>query len=175
MTRKMSIARCITTAGATLILGATFALSAAEPQTPPAAAAVAPVGGPPTPGTQAINVRKAIFTLIGSNFKPVGEVLQGKASYDSGVEQKSATRVAFLAGLLTDAFPENSSTGDTKAKPEIWSNRADFDKRIKDFQDHTAALAQVAATETSSSDAFKTAAGAVAKDCKGCHEDYRVK
>ena len=174
MSSKLTTASRITLASSAFILFAGIALSAAAQQTPLAPAA-APAGGPPSPGTQAINVRKAVFTLIGSNFKPIGEVLQGRASYESVDVQTSATRVAFLAGLLNDAFPDNSNIGDTKAKPEIWTNRADFDKRIKDFQDHAANLVQVAAKEKSASDAFKTAAAAVGQDCKGCHENYRVK
>ena len=174
MSRKPTTTRYVAVASSALILAATFALSAAAQQSPPAAPA-APAAAPPSPGTQAINVRKAIFTLIGSNFKPVGEVLQGRATYESVDVPTSASRVAFLAGLLNDAFPDNSSTGDTKAKPEVWSNRADFDKRVKDFQDHSATLVQVVAREKSGSDAFKAAAVAVGQDCKGCHENYRVK
>jgi cytochrome c556 len=34
---------------------------------------------------------------------------------------------------------------------------------------------KVAATETTATDAFKTAAGAVAKDCKSCHEGFKAK
>lgn len=88
-------------------------------------------------------------------------MLQGRATYESIDVPKSASRVAFLAGLLNEAFPDNSASGDTKARPEIWSNRADFDKRVKDFQDHSAALVRVAAREKSGSDAFKAAAAAV--------------
>jgi len=167
MSRKPTSARWIAVAGSALMLTATFALTAKAQQAAPP--------GPPSPATQAINVRKAVFTLIGSNFKPVGEVLQGRANYESVDVPKSAGRVAFLAGLLNEAFPDNSASGDTKARPEIWSNRADFDKRVKDFQDHSAALVQVAARDKSGSDAFKAAAAAVGQDCKGCHENYKVK
>lgn len=164
MSRKLNLGRRSAFAGITLIAGASLALSALAQQ-----------AAPPAPGTQAINVRKAVFTLIGSGFKPVGEVLQGHAAYDADTVQKSAARVAFLAQYLNDVFPDNSSSGDTKARPEIWTNRADFDKRVKDFQDHTAALVQVAQSEKSANDTFKTAAAAVGQDCKGCHENYKVK
>jgi cytochrome c556 len=158
-------------ARAALVLGVGLALSAAA-QTPPAAA---PAAAPPTPASQAIAVRKAIYTLIGANFKPIGDALKGTATYDSAELVKRATRVAYFAGLVQEAFPDVSSSGDTKAKPEIWSNRTDFDKRLKDFQTHAQALVQVAANETPASDAFKAAAGAVGQDCKGCHDNYRAK
>jgi cytochrome c556 len=130
---------------------------------------------PPTPAKQAIDARKAVFTLIGSNFRPVGEVLQGKTAYDAEDARKRATRLQFLAGLLDDAFPDISSSGDTRARPEIWSNRAEFDQKLKEFQAHSATLLQVASRDKSSADDFKAAAGAVGQDCKGCHESYRTK
>ena len=151
------------------VLGIGLALSASA-QTPPAAAAPTP-----TPASQAIAVRKAIYTLIGSNFKPIGDALKGSGTADSADIVKRATRVAYFAGLVQEAFPDVSSSGDTKAKPEIWSNRTDFDKRLRDFQSHSAALVQVAANEPVTSDAFKTAAGALGQDCKGCHDNYRAK
>jgi len=156
-------------ARAALILGGGLALSAAA-QTPPAASAV-----PPSPASQAIAVRKAIYTLIGANFKPIGDVLKGTATYDSAELVKRATRVAYFADLAQEAFPDVSSSGDTKAKPEIWTNRSDFDKRLKDFRAQAQALVQVAAKEAPSSDAFKAAAGALGQDCKGCHDNYRDK
>ena len=159
-------------ARAVLLLSIGAALSAAA-QTPAPAPPAA--GAPPTPASQAIAVRKAIYTLIGANFKPIGDALKGTTTYDSAELVKRATRVAYFAGLVQEAFPDVSANGDTKAKPEIWSNRTDFDRRLKDFQTHAQSLVQVAANETPSSDAFKAAAGAVAQDCKGCHDNYRVK
>jgi cytochrome c556 len=158
-------------ARAALVFGVGLALTAAA-QTPPAAP---PAAAPSSPASQAIAVRKAIYTLIGANFKPIGDALKGTATYDSAELVKRATRVAYFAGLVQEAFPDSSSAGDTKAKLEIWSNRTDFDKRLKDFQTHAQSLVQVAANESPSSDAFKAAAGAVGQDCKGCHDNYRAK
>ncbi|SEQ16708.1 Cytochrome c556 [Solimonas aquatica] len=137
-----------------------------------AAALAQSAGGPPTPAKQAIDARKAIFTLTGANFKPLGDVLGGRAGYDAAEAKKRATRVAFLTTLLPEAFPDISATGETRAKPEIWSERADFDQRLKDYLDHTEALAAAADKGEA---AFKTAAAAVAQDCKGCHDKYRSK
>src|SRR5690349_9588715 len=93
---------------------ATLAASA-QAQTPPA-------GGDDSAlrAAQAIKVRKAIYTLIGNNFGPIGATLQGKAPFDGAEVLKRAERVSFLAGLTLEAYPDISKTGDTKAKPEIW-------------------------------------------------------
>ncbi len=130
-----------------------------------------------SPSKQAIEARKAAFTLIGQNFKPIGDAFQGKAPYDQAQVRTRAERVAFLAKLLPESFPDVSNVGEpgTRTKPEAWTNRADYDRRLKDFAEHSAALTQVAARETTASDAFKSAAAAVAQDCKGCHDSYRAK
>lgn len=174
MNQKLKASRHLKLVSVALLITASASLFAADATPTPAPAAV-PAG--PSPAKQAVAVRKAAFVLIANNFKPVGDVLQGKAAFDAAEIQKRATRVAFLSELLTDAFPEASNIAepDTKAKPEIWTNRAEFDKKLKDFQDHAATLAQVAATEKTDSAAFKAAAGTVGQDCKGCHEKFKAK
>lgn len=146
----------------------TFAADAAP-------AADKPAG--PNPGKQAIAVRKAAYTLIGNSFKPLGDIAQGKAEYNQADVQKRANRILVLSEFLDSAFPEASNLGepDTKAKADVWTNKADFDKKLKDFQEHAAALVKVAGTEKTASDAYKEAFGNLAKDCKGCHENYKLK
>jgi cytochrome c556 len=153
-------------AGIALVLAAPFA-SMTVAQTAPAPA--------PNPVKQAIDNRKAVFTLIGNNFRPIAEILRGNSTYESVDVSKYGTRVAFLTSLLPEAFPDISKSGDTQAKPEVWSSRADFDKRVKDFSDHAIALSHVIAQGGGNNDAFKAAAKAVAQDCKGCHDNYRSK
>src|SRR5262245_28820169 len=79
-----------------------------------------PSAPPPNLAKQAIETRKAVFTLIGNNFRPIGEILRG-APYEQVDVNKFAVRVAFLTGLLPEAFPEVSRSGDTRATPEVWS------------------------------------------------------
>jgi cytochrome c556 len=155
----------------TLTVSAQTAPTAGAAATPPAATA----GGPPSASDQAITVRKAVYTLIGNNFGPIGGVLQGKTPFDGAEALKRAERVAFLASLSVDAYPEISKTGNTRAKPEIWANRADFDKKLKDFTDHSNALVAALRKDSKDEDGFKAAAKLVASDCKGCHEDFRTK
>jgi cytochrome c556 len=176
-------ARRIIAAGGGMIFGAGLALSAyaqtpaAPPaEAPPAPAAAAPAAAP-SPARVAIENRKAVFTLIGNNFRLIGGVLKGSTAYDAAAVQKSIARVVFLSGLVDDAFPDVSNVGEpeTQAKPDIWTKRADFDKKLKDFQTHLVALQIVNDTDKNASEAFKTAAAAVGQDCKACHDDFRVK
>lgn len=152
--------------GATVLAAvASVALSASAQQAPTNA------------GRQSVETRKAIFTLTAANFRPFGEIAKGASPYDAADAKKRLERLALLADYLKEAFPDASNLGEaeTKAKAEIWSNRADFDKKLGDFQTHVAALVQVNAADKSASDGLKAAIGAVAQDCKGCHETYRAK
>jgi cytochrome c556 len=167
-----SVIKLVTTA-VLLLSTCGLVMAADEPANKQAAAANAG----PSPAKQAIAVRKAAFTLIANNFKPIGEVLQGKAPYHQAEINKRAQRVAFLSELLHGTFPDDSNLGtpDTKATADVWKKKAEFEKQLKDFETHAKALAKVTATETTASDAFKAAAKAVAESCKGCHDGFKAK
>jgi cytochrome c556 len=129
-------------------------------------------------GRRAAEARKAIYTLIETYFAPLGYVVKGSTRYDEAEVQKRVVRVAFLANILSfnETYPDVSNLGrpDTNARPDVWANRQDFEKKLKDFQDHVASLVQVNATEKGATDAFKAAVNAVAQDCKGCHDSFRA-
>jgi cytochrome c556 len=128
-------------------------------------------------GRQAVESRKAVFTLVGANFRPLGGLLRDGGQYNAADVEKRISRIAFLSTFLGESFPDNSNIGepDTKAKPEIWTNRADFDSKLKDFIGHVAELQKVNAKEGALTEPFKTALAAVAQDCKTCHDTYKLK
>lgn len=171
MTRVATIPTSLKLFGtACLIVGSASVFAADEP------AKAAPAAGPST-AKQAIAVRKAAFLLIANNFKPIGEVLQGKAPYNQADIAKRAQRVAFLSELLEGTFPADSNLGtpETKTKAEAFTKKEDFDKLLNEFIANTKTLAAVSAKESTASDAFKNAAKAVAEGCKGCHDKYKEK
>jgi cytochrome c556 len=161
----------IATAMSLLIGGAVFASAFAQGAAPPAPAA------PPSAGKQAVENRKAAYTLIGNSFRYFGAVAKGAAPYDEAEATKRAARIAFLAGIIEEAFPEGSNPGEpeSKAKADVWTNRADFDKKLKSFQADAQALVEVNGKEKGATDAWKASVAALAQDCKGCHETYKVK
>jgi len=132
---------------------------------------------PPGAGRQAAEERKAAFKLLGSNFRPLGALLKDGGVYNEADATKRISREIFIAGLLNEVFPDASNLGepDTKAKPEVWTNRADFDKGLQKLQDDLATLASVNAKEKGLTEPFKVALAAVAQDCKSCHDTYKIK
>ncbi len=177
MSRTLTTARGVGVASSVLIIAAGFCLSAQSQTAPAAAPPAASAAAGPSPARAAIEVRKAVYVLIGSNFRPLGNVLKGTAQYDAAEAQKSAARIAFLSGLVSEAFPDVSNVGepDTKAKADIWLNRADFDKKVQEFQTDAAALVQVNTAEQGSTDGFKAAVTKLGQDCKNCHDAFKAK
>jgi cytochrome c556 len=146
-------------------------LGAAGAQTPPAAPA--PAG--PTPAERAIEYRQAVYKIVAGNFQPLAQVAQGKADFNADTSRTSATRLAQIAGFVGDAYPDISKEGKTRALPAIWSNRAEFEALVKDFNAHTKTLSDVVENSSSAGTEFKAAVAAVGNDCKTCHEKFRSK
>jgi cytochrome c556 len=152
-----------------LLLGGSCALSLAQTR-PPAPAAPAP-----TPAERAIEYRQAVYKVVAGNFQPLAQIAQGKADFKEDTAARQAERLARIVTFVGDAFPDISKDGKTRAKPEIWSKRSEFDQIVKDFGLHTQTLAEVTANSSSAGDEFKAAVASVANDCKTCHDKFRSK
>jgi cytochrome c556 len=98
----------------------------------------------------------------------------GKAPYDAKMAADNADIVAVMAKLPWAGFvPGTETGGNTKAKPEIWTEQAKFKENSEKLQAETVKLA--AAAKTGDLAALKTAFGATADTCKACHDAYRAK
>jgi cytochrome c556 len=98
---------------------------------------------------------------------------QGKVPFNAAEFEMRAARVAALAPMLSEAYSaESQNAAGSKAKPEMWSNRADFDAKLKDLVDRSATLATVAKgrDEAKTKAAFLDTAGT----CKACHDKYKA-
>lgn len=121
-----------------------------------------------------VDYRQGLYAVIGGNFGPLGAMAQGKAPFNAAEAQKRAERVAFLAPMLKEAFPADSNgVAHTSAKPEIWTNAAEFDQALQAFIDKSAALATAA--KTGDPEKIKTATEETGKTCKACHDKFRLK
>ena len=123
---------------------------------------------------RAIKYRQGILQAIGWNMGVLGGMAKGEVPYDKDKSIRAATFVSELAQMPWDGFVPGSDTGaPTKAKPEIWKDKAKFDKLAKDMQAETLKL--VAAAKTGDVAQLRTAVGATGKSCSNCHDDFRNK
>jgi cytochrome c556 len=152
-----------------LVFGAVCGVALAQAPAPGAA----PAG--PTPAERAIEYRQAVYKVVAGNFQPLAQVAQGKADFKEEIAAQQATRLARIATFVGDAYPDISKEGKTRARPEIWTQQAEFNRLVKDFGAHAQTLAEVTANSSSAGDEFKAAVAAVANDCKTCHDKFRSK
>ena len=74
----------------------------------------------------AIKYRKAVMTLMGAHVGRIGGVVKGARPFDAAEVQANAAFVETLSKLPFDAFGAGTDKGETRAKPEIWSNPDKF-------------------------------------------------
>ena len=119
----------------------------------------------------AIKYRKAAFTVMGAHFGRIGAMASGKAPFDAAAAAANADIVSTMSKLPYAGFIEGTATGDTRAKPEIWTERAKFDAAANKMQEEVGKL-NVAA-KSGNLDQIKVAFGAAGQSCKACHDNYR--
>ena len=151
----MKIVACIAAAASLLVLSAPAAAQFAKPE-------------------DAIKYRQSSLFVMGQHFGRIGAMANGKAPFDAKLAADNADVVVSMAKLPWVGFgPGTDKGGNTKAKPEIWTEQAKFKENSDKLQAETVKLA--AAAKTGNFDDLKIAFSATADTCKACHDDYRSK
>ena len=141
---------------AALVLAAT-ALSAAAQQIKP---------------ESQIKLRKSAYALMNYNFGSLAAMAEDKKPYDKDVAGRNADMIAMLSDVPKGFFGEGTDKGETKAKPEIWQKRSDFDAKMDKMIAEAKKLPQAVRTDLA---ALRKAVGDAGDACKACHDDYRAK
>ena len=123
----------------------------------------------------AIKYRQSAMFILGQNVGRLGAMAQGRIPFDAKVAAESAATAEFIAKLPWAAFAEGTQKGSipSRAKPEIWTEKAKFTEYSDKLQAETAKLS--AAAKTGSLDNIKAAMGGVGGTCKSCHDDFQAK
>jgi cytochrome c556 len=112
------------------------------------------------------------MTVFRWNIKPMGDMMKGDIPYDGAAFARHAKDLAAAASVdLLSGFPEESEEGDTDAKPEVWMDWEDFQKKFKDLQEQSAKLAEVAAG--GGRGVIAEQFNATAETCKACHKKFK--
>ncbi|UOM34837.1 cytochrome c [Acuticoccus sp. I52.16.1] len=116
--------------------------------------------------------RHEIMEEVGDAMGVLGGMAKGERPYDAAAATEALDVFIVQTPLFLELFPEGSETGhDTRAKPAIWEDPADF---------HEKGEALVAAAESAkgpageSLEGLRTALGPVGQSCRACHEAYRA-
>jgi cytochrome c556 len=121
----------------------------------------------------AIKYRKSALFVMGQHFGRMGPVMKGERPYDKEEVAKNAAIAEEMSKLPFDAFVAGTDKGETRAKPEIWTQAAKFKSAAEKMQQEISKLAQVA--KGGDLNAIKAQFGETGKACKACHDDFRRK
>lgn len=119
----------------------------------------------------AVKYRQSAFSVMAAHFGRLGAMASGKAPFDAKVAQENAAVVEFMSKLPWAGFTPNTEGVKSKAKPEVWMDKAKFDQGSEKMVAEVAKLN--AAAKAGNLDALKAAFGETAKTCKACHDAFR--
>ena len=138
-----------------------------------AATFVVPASAQFAKAEDAVKYRKSAFFVMQQNFGRVAGMAAGKVPFDAKVAADSAAVAEYVGKLPFAAFGPGTDDGDTKAKANIWTDKAKFDDYATKMQAEMVKL--TAATKTGNLDAIKVAVNAAGGTCKSCHDDFKAK
>ncbi len=114
-----------------------------------------------------IDYRQHIMKTMGAQMTLISQILQKKAPPE---DLATFTQIlAISATTARGAFMPNVAGG--KSKPDVWTNWADFSRRLDALVAGTDDLAKAA----KSGDVTATASKVAALGCMGCHDVYMQK
>lgn len=132
----------------------------------------APMGAARADGLDPILIRQVGMDLQAGTFMYIRTVVATKG--DVKPLETAGKAIARWADTIPSVYPVGSDKGhDTKALPEVWSDRAGFEKIAMTM--HTAATKLAEDAKAGDSDAVAADAKLVGGQCGACHKGYRAK
>lgn len=119
----------------------------------------------------AIKYRQSAMYLQNNHMARLFAMANGQVPFDAKVASEQIEIVSMLNRLQFAAFIDGSDKGNTRAKPEIWTEKDKFAAAIAKSQEDVLKLA--AAGKTGNLEQIKAAAGTVGQSCKACHDAYQ--
>jgi cytochrome c556 len=119
--------------------------------------------------------RQSWFAMLAANFGPMVAMVKGEIPWQEDQMAGYADQLAALTTLdVMRGFSDGSDKGTTRAKPEIWQDKADFQAKMDDLNTAVSAL-QTVANQGTDRKAIAEAVGATGQACKACHDEYKSK
>lgn len=124
----------------------------------------------PSPA-EIVAARQAAFHMSGAAMGNIKGTLDRGG--DPTTQAYAARGVARWARTLPTMFPESTATiTPTRARPEIWNNKADFNAKAAAYAAAATQLAEAA--QSGDKAAFFAGWDATRKTCAACHDLYQV-
>ena len=108
-----------------------------------------------------------------ANKHSVAAIKDAIASGNAAAIADKAKSIATFAARIPSLFPPGSTSEDSAAKDDIWSNFPDFTAKAQTLQTNAQALADLAASGKADQDQLQAGFGKVLDSCKACHRQYK--
>jgi cytochrome c556 len=120
--------------------------------------------------TGIVKERMDAMESMAKRMKAINERIKDKR--ELAAIKADAEAIASLASHVTHQFPPGSNQRPTQARPAIWQNWVDFERKARALE---AASAKLVSTGGDDVKALDAAARGVSQACAACHEKYRTK
>lgn len=122
---------------------------------------------------KAVEYRQKALSIMQNNFAVMGDMVKGDIEFDGVIFAERANDFAALSSIPWIGFSQPGAMpgNNTDALPAIWDNWEDFVERADQLQ--TDAKALQAAASSADQDKIRGAFMAAARNCKGCHDQYK--
>lgn len=118
-----------------------------------------------------IGARQKLMKMNNASIRTVFGMVTGRAPYDATQAAAEMNQIAADMAQFMMLFPEGSTSPDSEASPDIWTNMDDFKALAAKLATDAKASADAA---PGGADAFKATLAAVNGDCMACHQKYRA-
>jgi len=112
--------------------------------------------------------RQAAMKSNSANAKAIKAAVESK---DYATVEAKAKDIMGTADRIVSLFPKGSTTGKTKAKPEIWEKSEDFSKAAKNL---SKAAGEVASAAKAGDAEVGVKVKAMGDACGACHKAFRA-
>jgi cytochrome c556 len=115
----------------------------------------------------AVKARMELMGAIAVNTKVLGQMAGGEAAFNADAAASAKANLAAAAAEVPAKFEPQATDPLSDAKPEVWTNWADFVTKSE------ALLAQAEALDTSSLESVQAGMAGIGGACKACHSVYK--
>jgi len=141
---------------------------------------VACAGGGPSydedsPEGQAYEFRHAVMHLAGVRMEFINNMARDQIPLDEAAFVKAASELAMLTAMMPEGFQTDVLVAESLSEPSIWDNLDDFDARMNNAIEATAALAEAAQSGGfAAARSLVTTTPTTSSNCSSCHNAYRA-
>ncbi len=123
--------------------------------------------------TGIVKERMDLMKQVGKDMKLLKAMVRGNTDYDPQLVGRISSSLHEAAKQIPGQFPEGSLQHPTEARPKIWQQWDKFSDYVRQLEDESLRLGQVAASGDRQS--IQNQFRQLNKTCLGCHKSFRTK